>query len=226
MHARFVFTSLAAAAALFASTGCVSLSTMQTASTVGAGKTEIALEPSMTSIIGPFLPHANIAMRYGVTDRVDIGGRVGSSLFDLEAKFLLTDPASPSLALSLAPTVGGFLVGDGASAGGLVNITVPLLIGLKTGGGSELVLGPKLVDLLAFAGAADGGLGGNILALGGTVGYAANFNGFKIIPEVAVAFPLLGAGGISAGGQSASAMDTFSGGLVLQFGVGLVFGGQ
>jgi hypothetical protein len=217
-----------AVAALALSSGCIAIGGVQTADTLGKGNFQFAVEPGLWGVAaitqnvdGVILPHVDFAARYGVSDSVDIGARFGSSLLELQGKFLLTDPNDPGKAISLAPTVAGIFVGAGEGAAGYANVALPLLIGLKTSGGSEFVLGPRINDTIIFAGG--GGNSGmtNSLSVGASIGYAARVGeGFRIMPEVALLVPLLTAASVNG---NSDAVSGFNAGLI-QFKVGLLFG--
>lgn len=217
-----------AVAALALASGCVSIGGVQTADTLGKGNFQFAVEPGVygiTSIAnevdGAVIPHVDFAARYGVSDTVDIGARFGSSLLELQSKFLLTDPSDTGKAISIAPSLAGIFVGAGEGVGGYANVNIPVLIGLKTSGGSEFVLGPRISDIIIFGSNGNDGGVVNLLSVGASVGYAARVGeGFRIMPEVAVLVPIVGAA--AAGGDS-DAVAGFNGGLV-QFKVGLLFG--
>ena len=105
-------SSILMLAALVLASGCASIGSMQTADTLGKGNFQFAVEPGVwgaTSISedvdGFAVPHLDFAARYGVSETVDIGARLGSSLAELQTKFLLTDVNDPSKAISLAPSV-------------------------------------------------------------------------------------------------------------------------
>lgn len=86
--------------------GCLTGS-VQRAQTVGAKNWEISIEPGAMLLPGSGkLPTLNGAFRYGLTDRIDIGARAGTALMGASGKFLLTPPAHPWLALSVAPSFG------------------------------------------------------------------------------------------------------------------------
>lgn len=209
-------------------TGCVSVSHVQTADTLGAGKFQFALEPGVggAAVIsdengsgGLYYPHVDLAARYGVTDRVDLGVRFGSSLVELQSKFLLTSPDDVDKAISLAPSVMGVFLGsdEDPDAVSYMNLTLPVLVGFKTSGGSELVLGPRITGTRLSAG--DESV--NILSAGASVGYALRVTeGFRLMPEVGVSVPLLGE--VDFGGDSEVASG-FGGGFV-QFKLGFLFG--
>lgn len=219
-----------AVVALALASGCVSAGSVQTADTLGRGNFQFAVEPGVwgagvveEDVDGIGLPHVDFAARVGVADSVDIGVRVGSSLLEFQTKFLLTDVNHPGLAISLAPSVGGvFASSEADDVGGFAHIQLPLLIGLKTSGGSEFVLGPRVTNTTLFA--TSGGDGGvvNVVSVGSSIGYAARLSrNFRLMPEVAVLVPL--AGTLTLNGRSGNATASFTGGIV-QFKLGLLFG--
>ena len=212
---------LAAVAALCAS-GCASMATMQTANTLGEEKMQVGLETTYQrfgdSNNGFAYPHLNVAVRYGVTDSIDVGGRIGQSGTEFMAKFQLTDKAS-STVLSLAPSVGGFALGADDETLTSLYYQVPLLVGFSTTGGSQLVLGPKIQHWLLMGGGGTVGL----LNVGATVGYAAKIgNSFWLMPEVGAFYPLAVHGSSSNGGDIAVGEVE---GSILHFGLGMLFGG-
>src|SRR5687768_16316244 len=115
--------------------GCAS-ATLQTARTNGQGNFQFAVEPGVVypSLLGGVFPSLNLSGRYGVSDRVDLGLRLGtSSFYEVQSKFLLTDPADiDGVALALAPSTTFFTIsfgGDDVSGGVFFwDTRVPLLI--------------------------------------------------------------------------------------------------
>jgi hypothetical protein len=215
--------------------GCLSMGTVQTADTLGKGNWQVAVEPGVYGLQatdlggrseGVIVPHFDLAFRYGVVDRVDIGVRTGSSLIELQTKFLLTDPMADTLAMSVAPTVGGIFLGStssGSSSGSITyfNVGVPLLVGIKHWNGNELVFGPRLNNIFLTAGSGSGGGVAYLFGVGGTVGYCFSIGEiFKILPEFAINVPVAAALASSAGGGSGTGIA----GLIYQFKVGLQFG--
>jgi hypothetical protein len=218
-------------------TGCVSVSHVQTADTLGSGKFQFAIEPGVggAAIIDTdsgtggslYYPHVDLAARYGVSDGVDLGVRFGSSLVELQSKFLLTDSQDPNKAISLAPSVMGVFIGSGAdeTEGSLsyVNVAVPLLVGFKTRGGSEFVLGPRITGTRLSGSALEDNAAVNILSVGASVGYALRVTeGFRLMPEVGVSVPVLGEVNTS---QTDSEVASGFGGGFVQFKLGFLFGG-
>ncbi|MCP3141780.1 hypothetical protein [Pyxidicoccus xibeiensis] len=213
-------------------TGCASVSHVQTADTLGAGKFQFAIEPGIggaavisddTGSGGLYYPHVDLAARFGVADSVDLGVRFGSSLVELQSKFLLTDSRDPGKAISLAPSVSGVFLGtDDSDSVGYVNVAVPLLVGFKTRGGSELVLGPRVSATRISAGDSDDNAAVNIVSVGASVGYALRVSqSFRLMPEVGVSVPVLGE--VNSSNSDSEALAGFGGGFV-QFKLGFLFG--
>src|SRR5262245_47544450 len=106
---------------LLAVSGCAA-ATLQTARTNGKGAFQAGIEPGVWVVTGAgaaiWVPSLNVSGRYGVSDRVDIGARVGTTLYEFQTKFALTDPAAlDSIAFALAPSTTVFGFGGGGSAG-------------------------------------------------------------------------------------------------------------
>ncbi len=215
-------------------TGCVSISHVQTADTLGEGHFQFAIEPGAagaavlsSSDVGGgsiYYPHVDLALRYGITDRVDLGVRFGSSLVELQSKFLLTSPEDPTKAISLAPSLMGLFLGSGENdaLGSYINVAVPVLVGLKSSGGSEFVLGPRvtLTNLSLGAGSSSGSV--TIISAGASVGYALRVSeGFRLMPEIGVSIPLVGS--VDTNTTDSEVLSGFDGGF-LQFKLGFLFG--
>lgn len=233
-----VLRSLGPAALLGATVwlaGCASISNVQTADTLGKGNIQVGIEPGAWGAAGAggaaFLPHVDASIRYGVAERVDIGVRAGSSFLEFQSKFLLTTPGDPDIAVSIAPTVGGVFVfgatsSTSSSGGGILNIGVPVLIGIKTSGGSEFIIGPRVQNFVFFGGAgtstASGSTSGYLLGLGGSVGFFWRIaDNFGLLPEVSAVYPVLGAASQVVGGLQ----GTGAAGALMQFKLGVIIGG-
>jgi len=208
---------------------------VQTADTLGSGKFQFAIEPGMggaavfssdeTSTAGGsiYYPHVDLAARYGVTDSIDLGVRFGSSLVELQSKFLLSDVNNPDMVVSLAPSVMGVFIGSGDSGINYTNLALPVLVGFKTSGGSEFVLGPRLVGTRISGGTDENGGAVNILSVGASVGYALRVTeGFRLMPEVGVSVPVVGE--FNSSNTESEVGAGFGGGFV-QFKLGFLFGG-
>lgn len=205
--------------------------TVQTARTNGQGNFQFGIEPGAAVGVGGGasvgLPSVNFAGRYGVTDRIDVGGRLGTSAYEIQLKAMLTDPAATdSMAIAIAPstTVIGF--GGGGASVFYWDTRVPLLLGLPTGGGSEFTFGPMLRPTLVGGGGGGASAGGLLLSAGGQVGYAARLaDNFRLVPQIDVSVPVVGAATASGGGTSAGSVDAGIGGGFIGIQLGLLFGG-
>jgi hypothetical protein len=206
--------------------GCSSLSPVQTADTLGKGHFQFAIEPGLWGAnvlvdrrAWPFTySHVDLAFRYGASDRLDLGARIGSSLVELQSKILLTPPDHPYLAISLAPSLMPLSIrmGDVDNGGQFTQWTLPVLVGIKTESGTEFVLGP-LVRLTHFFSTPTGdSSSNNILSFGGSLGCAVRVSkGFRVMPEVGISLPVRS--------RSSKEQGDRGGGL-LQVKLGLLFG--
>lgn len=158
----------------------------QTAQTVGKGGYEVSIDPAVNGVFGVLIPAPalHVAFRYGVTDRVDIGARVGTHVAEFQSKFLLTEPSNVDLAVSLVPTAGVSYI-TGAAAIDAVNIFVPLLIGFKLDA-DEFTIGPRLQNSIYVHG------GHYVLSPGVSLGYAAQVaDKLRMLPELSIWTPVV-----------------------------------
>jgi hypothetical protein len=203
--------------------GCAP-ATVQLARTNGAGNVQVGLEPGLFGAAADdgdvgALPSFNVAARVGVSDRVDVGGRLGTSLYELQLKVMLTDPDDlDGVAASIAPATVVFPIGVDGESVVFWNTRVPVLIGVPVGR-SELTLGPtgSVLVITASGGAA------SALSLGGQVGFAARAGErFWLVPQVDFGVPVLGA---ASAGEGAS-VGIGASGVVFGGQLGLLFGGR
>ncbi len=224
----FQRSAVAAGVALVFS-GCATIGTLQTAETNGEGQFQGAIEPGVLGAAGSEgfggFGYFNLSGRYGVSDRVDIGGRFGTAGLEFTTKFMLTDPAAEKgPILSLAPSIGGFFLGIGGSSAGIANIQVPLIIGLPLGE-HQFVLSPKVHTIIAAAGGQGETGVAFIGSLGSGIGFAAKVGGnVRIMPEFSFIAPLIAGAGV-AGGEG-SIVSGFADGALLQFSLGILVGGR
>lgn len=219
---------------MYVTTGCAT-SSVQTARTNGEGNFQFGVEPGVIGALatgggataGGVFPAFNIAGRYGISDSVDIGARIGSVGYEIQTKFMFTDPADlSSTAISLAPafTAIGY-GGGGAGVGGGVFFAVarvPLLVGIPVGD-SEFVVAPRVSPAFFAGGAGGESAGGFFLSAGGSAGFAARLGDkFWLMPEAGIDVPVV-AGAVTSGGSGAGAGF---GGFIFNATVGLLFGGR
>lgn len=203
--------------------GCSAVGMVQTAQTLGKGGWEVSVDPGVNGlfIVPPPGPVLHGSFRYGVTDSVDLGGRVGTTFIEFQSKFLLTPPEHPVIAVSIAPAVGvmfGFVALGGVP---MMHATLPVLIGFKFGP-HELTLGPRLQNVL-FLGDTDADASAYILSGGASLGFAAQVTEkFRILPEFSVSTPFtIG----TFGGQENANFIPFNIGLhTYSFNLGFQFG--
>ncbi len=215
-----------------AATGCITTGNVQKAETLGKGRFQFGLEPGAYQIVNTgslgtvvTLPHVDLSARYGITEGVDLGLRLGSSFIELQGKFQLTRPEFGSgFVASFAPTVGGVYAAFNETRFGYLNVNLPVLLGYHFAGGSELVFGPRLQTLILFGSTNSGsGLGG-ILAPGASLGFAWQITeGFALMPEVSMSVPVVGSAS-DLNGNSATGAGT--GGFFTNIKLGLLFGGR
>lgn len=220
----------------FALAGCPSFSTMGTARTLPVGKTQIVVVPQAAytkewSIAGldrrtdVIYPQFELGIHHGVTEEVEVGAKGWILGFQVDTKVQLVRSPSASSGIDIAVDPGiGYLAFTQQQSLGATSLTasqnslsfyLPLLVGFNFAGGSQLVLGPKLIDQVILPSSDTGS--GNVLWGGASVGYALRFGNFQLLPEVTVVYPMSVV-------QSPGATFSF-GGIAVQGGVGLLFGG-
>jgi hypothetical protein len=195
--------------------GCVSTGM---ARTVDPGKLQVSLSPGIQGN-SAFIPQAELAVRYGVSERVDVGARLFLPGAEVDARFaLLRAPSLKSgVDLTLAPSLA-YVYPFTTSNRGIVFPSLPLLVGINLGG-SQLVLGPRVGygivleqtptyqgDPYTPGNFADNFVAGSSLGLAIPIGQV-----FRIVPEVSVLHRL---------GSPFGSTTT-----ALHGGIGLVFGG-
>lgn len=198
---------------------CATIGTLQRAQTAGEDQLQVALEPGLYGVQEGgetgLLPYGNVAARYGVTDALDVGARVGFSGAELQAKWRIT-PADAPVVVAVAPNAGGLFLGEA----NLVTAQVPVLVEVPLGA-HALVLGPKAWMLSAGAGDSRASL----LALGGSVGLALRLGpSFVLLPEYAAVRPVYGAYADVFGESGGDSLDTAAAGTHLS--LSMLFGGR
>ncbi len=230
---------LAVLPALALLTGCPSFTTMGTARTVPEGETQFyistggvqlrnweATETSTGASTGTeslTLPAFEFGARSGVNDRVEIGGKLWFIGAELDSKFQLarSDSEGSGIDVALAPGISVYPFSTEDSLGNsttaiLSYVHLPLLIGINTGNGSQLVLGPRFSATLVSG----NGEVGTVTWAGGSVGYAWKIGrNFRLLPEISWMKPL------SVSSSATSSSDLRFEGSIVQGQLGFVFGG-
>lgn len=211
--------------------GCASTSTMGLARTLNKGAVQGWVAPSGGAVITTgsgggvaAYPMVEGGVRFGITDNIEFGTRLGFSGIAVDGKFALLRPLGTDFGFNLSLNPQVQVVGFGAGNVFLAALSfhLPVLMGFDFFG-HELVLGPKIIDQVIFGGSGNNMNGTsnsaalNLVYVGGSLGFAIRVAGaFRIMPEVSVAAPVIGSGG----GQTSA----FFGGLIFQAGVGFLFG--
>jgi hypothetical protein len=225
---------------LFA-TACVGVTNSMTAESLGKGKTQFTVSPSYVRFVGEggstgFLGGAQAQVLHGTSDTSDIGGRLsyqrlfinedggtgGVTLAGFGAEFLsrVQLKRSEKLNVAIVPSAGYSRLavsGDGASSGtNALQAKVPVLVGVPVG--EHQFVGSLGVSDAFFFG---GDESTNTINVGATVGFAARLPGtsVRVMPELGMLYPLIGS--TPSSGSSFNDSGTF----VLQFSVGVLFGG-
>ncbi len=164
-----------AAVALASLTACASFSTMTTARNLPAGATQVYVAPHVLGTSRHDPPSAapppdehgtptatpaahttpgklggaidldmEIGARYGVSDDVSVAARLWALGGAAEGQLQLRRSPSPDSGVDIAVAAGASYAGS-RDDGKLLLLYAPLLVGLNTGGGDQLVLSPKLV---------------------------------------------------------------------------------
>lgn len=126
-------------------TGCVTTAVLQSPEPLGKGKVEVAAEPGVVGIGTPgegyLVPVPGFRAQWGVSDRVDVGGRLTATGLGAVVKGTLTEPGTDGVALALAGSLSvGTLPDEGLWS---VVGQVPLVVGVPLGE-HALVFGPQL----------------------------------------------------------------------------------
>lgn len=183
--------ALALLAAIGTLQGCASIGSVQSADTLGEGNFQIGVEPGVhvaapvnIQATGTVWPHGDVAFRYGIADRIDLGVRAGSSIIEAQSKFLLTTPGS-GFKLSLAPAAGFFVATEIGSAPAF-SAALPVLLGIDLHPRFELVVGPRV----QFELASDASGTAMQVGVGSSVGVLMQLHRlFALMPEVAFSVP-------------------------------------
>jgi hypothetical protein len=142
--------------------GCPSLSTMQTPSTVpknqvrfGFGLEGVGYSETSGSVTAPQM---ELSARYGVTDEIDVGGKLYFLGAEVGAKY---QAVRGQVDVAIAPALSYISISATASDGSdskfsVAYLHLPILIGLNVNDRLTLGFGPKLMYVLASGSASSG----------------------------------------------------------------------
>lgn len=217
------------AAALSCLSGC-SIATLGTALPIDPGTTQIVVAPAVVrvSMSGkPYTgPQVELGGRYGISKNVDIGARVWLPMpgYAIDSRIALrrSEDRAWGFDMGLQPGASYIYVPGGEADSSPLHVasaTLPLLLGWNMGEGRQLVVAPKLVDVLTASGSTDGKVA-NLLTVATTVGFiwplTANFS---LAPEI-------GIGKLVMGTVEGFGSDWWMSGVSGQISIGMLFGGH
>ncbi|MBU1429429.1 hypothetical protein KKF91_02595 [Myxococcota bacterium] len=208
--------------------GC-SFSTLTTASNLDPGETQLLIAPGYTrykrgSGEPLYAPQLEIGGRYGLTKRLELGGKLWLPGIQIDAKYALMGyEEGAGFHLALDPTFGymggfeGTATGEGNTLE-IITLSVPVLMGWRFGT-DELIVAPRVVDQI-WTGTGASTMTANIASAGASLGYSWRVApGVRIIPEVSWGF--IFAQTLFEFGSSVGANGTMA-----QINLGLLFGGD
>ncbi len=229
MQGKGFFQGVMAIGAMACASAC-SIATLGTARPVDSGETQFVLAPAFNRVglsqSGRPGPQVEIGGRYGVTENVDIGARLWLPLpgYTLDSRIALRKAAQPDsgLDISLNPGVMYIYAPGGDTNGTALHFTtvqLAALFGIHLGGGRQIVVGPKVVDILSTDTSTDFGSTFNMVIVGSSLGLVWPVTrNLSVVPE-------LSAGLAVSGAVKGFGNDIGNNGNVLQFSLGLLFGG-
>lgn len=209
--------------------GC-SIATLGTALPIDQGTSQIVVAPSVVRVAlsgKPYTgPQVELGGRYGLSKNVDIGARIWLPLpgYSLDTRIALrrSEDRERGFDIGLQPGASYIYVPGGEADSSplhIASVTVPLLLGWNLGGGKQLVVAPKFIDVLSASSSADG-KAANLLTVATTVGFIWPLtSNFSIVPEV-------GFGKLLLGTVEGFGSDLWMSGVSGQLSIGLLFGGH
>jgi hypothetical protein len=208
--------------------GCASFSTMSTARTVARDSTQVWIAPEfvgMTIDTGGTagmetisVPQFELGFRRGITDGVELGGKLWLLGAAFESKFQLvrSETENSGIDIALAPSIGWLGFNNGSGDGfNVITGYLNLPIGLNVPGGSQFVLTPKGIYQRYIAKGSGSTGSVDIFFVGGSAGFAWKLGTMYVLPEISVMKP-------AAQGKTGGAI--YYDGVVFQGGIGLLFG--
>lgn len=224
-------TTLALWALVAALSGC-SMATLGTAAPVDRGETQLLLAPGFMRVglsgsVHPG-PQLEVGGRHGITDRVDLGARLWLPLpgYVVDSRILLKRAASKDRGVDISLNPGLMYIyapgGDNNSTPlHFTTVQMAALFGWRIGGGKQVVLAPKVSDIISVDPSTSFGSALNMVVGGASLGLVwPLWRGFALVPELAAGTVL--SGSVSGFGSS----DVGNNGNVLQFSLGMLFGGE
>jgi hypothetical protein len=199
----------ALAVVVVVSCGCYSFTTAGRARTVMRGELELFAAPGVSGIAvanaDPNVrPRASFGARYGATDRLELGARVGDSGGSIAARVQLVRAPQGSTGFDLLVAPGlQYTLTDKLA------FELPVVAGLALPSGDEVIASARFADQLRF-GVAGLGHPAQFAFVGASVGYARQVSRrVAIVPEVGVlanVYSEPGFGSLTSGGPALEAV--------------------
>ena len=185
--------------------GCPTASSLSSARTLDRGAVEVTVAPTVingialgqnddgqttSSVVG--VPSAEAHIRYGISDRVEIGAKLylGGFAGHLKLGLIRSETADDGFNLSFDPGLSYAGIGAGGVGVGVVYLYLPVLAGYRFGG-HELTFGPRLVPVLAGVTVGSGSGNGMVVLGGGSLGISLRLgDSFRLHPELSLLAPL------------------------------------
>ena len=226
---RRCLLGLAVGAMLATTAGCPSMTTLGSARTLDAGKTQFFVAPEWASFSmgGEPLrqPQVELGGRYGITDDIEVGAKLWLPGLELESKFAILRPEKDegNWDLSVAPGISyiGGMSGTATGSGyelHVLTVYLGLPVGYRFACGNEIVVGPKLANQ-TWTTEDESGSTANLLYLGTSLSYLWHVTeGIIIAPEFAIASPMVES-------VPGFGTDVGIGAVLWQAGIAFLFGG-
>lgn len=173
--------------------GCPSISNLSSARTLDKGQLQFIATPNVVGLgtVGPegsalpFIPMAEGQFRYGITDHVELGGKLWLGGFAGHMKFGLvrSESAESGFNLSLDPGISYTGIMFNESVVGAFYVYLPVLFGFRFGEGHEFTIGPRLVPILGGVSVANESERGAALFGGSSFGASFKLGAIRLIPE-------------------------------------------
>ncbi len=164
-------------------------------------------------------------MRYGLTDRVELGAKIWvlGAMADAKVQILRAPEDKLGIDVAVVPGLGyaGFALATGGSTATshTLSLYLPLIVGLNLPGGSELYVSPRVVEQVMFTGGAVAGPPADFIYLGGSIGFSWKVaRALRLVPEISAALP------IALLGPHGAATPYGTSGWVVQPGLAIVVG--
>lgn len=207
--------------------GC-SIATLGTALPIDKGTSQVIVAPSAirVNLSGkPYTgPQVEVGGRYGLSKSVDIGARLWLPGYVVDSRIALRRAPNRArgLDIGLQPGVSYLYIPGGEADSSPLHIasaSLPLLLGWNLGEGRQLVVAPKLIDVVSFSGSVNG-KAANLLTGAVTVGFIWPLSrNFALAPEV-------GLGKLLLGSVQGFGSDLWMSGMSGQVSLGFLFGGN